>query len=121
MNSSAPETSAIQPATFGPDWQQAANAGLSEAAQLDLQKALEWSFPRYAREPAVPDGEGWAEHAAGVVAILAGLQVDGHTRMAALLAIAVGDRDVSTNPHKDPVTLQFGPEIGKLVHGYLAP
>lgn len=65
-------------------------------------------------------GEGWAQHAAGVVAILAGLQVDGHTRMAALLAIAVGDRDVSANPHKDPVTLQFGPEIGKLVHGYRA-
>jgi GTP pyrophosphokinase len=64
--------------------------------------------------------ESLANHAAGVVAILSGLQVDGHTRMAALLAIAVGDREVHASASKDPVTLQFGAEIGRLVHGYRA-
>jgi len=120
MNES-PRASDPLSAIFGPDWQQAAHAGLSEQASQELSRALEWSLPRYAREPAIADGEGWAEHAAGVVTVLAGLQVDGHTRMAALLAYAVDDHEI--HPHhsnKDAVTVQFGAEVARLVHGYRA-
>ena len=107
-------------ATFSDGWKTVANAGLSFDSQDELRKALAWSLPRYERQGAAVGHESLANHAAGVVAILSGLQVDGHTRMAALLAIAVGDREVHATASKDPVTLQFGAEIGRLVHGYRA-
>jgi GTP pyrophosphokinase len=110
----------VPSALFDSSWQKSANEGLSASGQEDLGKALAWALPRYARKGEVAGGEPSSDHAAGVVAILAGLQVDSHTRMAALLAVAVGDGDVSANPNKDPVTLQFGPEVGRLVHGYRA-
>ncbi len=120
MNDSSFDISTSPSAPFDETWQRTANLGLSESAAQDLAKALAWAKPRYERNPLPESGESGAEHAAGVVAILAGLQVDGNTRMAALLAIAVGDREVHSNPHKDPVTLQFGTEVGRLVHGYRA-
>src|SRR5690606_29985430 len=54
MNES-PRASDPLSAIFGPDWQQAAHAGLSEQASQELSRALEWSLPRYAREPAIAD------------------------------------------------------------------
>uniref|UniRef100_UPI003571293A RelA/SpoT family protein n=2 Tax=Pigmentiphaga litoralis TaxID=516702 RepID=UPI003571293A len=104
---------------FGDAWNLVANDGLSFDAQEELRQALAWALPRFERDGVVGE-ESLAGHAAGVVAILSGLQVDVHTRMAAMLATAVGNREVNANPSKDPVTLRFGAEIGRLVHGFRA-
>ncbi|GAA4335344.1 bifunctional (p)ppGpp synthetase/guanosine-3',5'-bis(diphosphate) 3'-pyrophosphohydrolase [Pigmentiphaga soli] len=119
MNDSVPAAQAIFPAPFGEAWQSLADAGLSASACGELRQALAWALPRYARQAGEEEGESLADHAAGLVAILAGLQVDGHTRMAALLAMAVTDRELAVSA-KDPVTLQFGAEVGRLVRGYRA-
>ncbi|VCU72279.1 GTP pyrophosphokinase [Pigmentiphaga humi] len=118
MNEPAFDASGVLSAIFDPDWWQAATAGLSDAAQQDLRQALDWAQTRYARTLSA-EGEAPARHAAGVVVILAGLQVDVHTRMAALLAIAVGAQDAA-RPGEDAVMARFGPEIGRLVQGYRA-
>ncbi len=60
-------------------------------------------------------GEPVAEHAAGLVVLLAGLQVDVSTRIAALVVSTVRDGELEGQA---TVAERFGQDVAKLVEGY---
>ncbi|SPU50128.1 RelA/SpoT family protein [Bordetella trematum] len=108
-----PETPSSVP--FDPTWLQAAVAGLDEAGAALLQRAVAWAEPRFEGQAAAT-GEPLARHGAGVVRILAELHTDAATRVAALLAAL--PTDLNAPPARnDPVTVDFGVEIARLVQG----
>lgn len=108
-----PETPPSVP--FDSTWLQAAVAGLDDAGAALLQRAVAWAAPRFEGQAAAT-GEPLARHGAGVVRILAELHTDAATRVAALLAAL--PTDLNAPPARnDPVTVDFGVEIARLVQG----
>ncbi|OZI23344.1 GTP pyrophosphokinase [Bordetella genomosp. 9] len=102
---------------FDDAWLDSAAAGLDAQGREQLQKAAAWAWPRFNDEQALT-GEPLAGHAAGVTRILAGLQTDGATRVAAVLAALPADLSAPA-PHArhDPLVAEFGQEIARLVQG----
>ncbi|MVW71923.1 bifunctional (p)ppGpp synthetase/guanosine-3',5'-bis(diphosphate) 3'-pyrophosphohydrolase [Bordetella sp. 15P40C-2] len=110
-----PDTNAFSP--FDDAWQQLAAAGLDPADAARISDAVAWALPQYGDQLAV-SGEPLANHAAGVVRILAGLQSDAATRIAALLVTLPADLSVPAPPlRNDPLAAEFGAEIARLVQG----
>jgi len=107
------------PTLFDNAWRQAAYAGLDPEAQQQVERALAWSEPRYAGNE-IRTGEPTAIHAAGVVRILAGLQTDGPTRAAALIAVALTDDADVGGSRRDTLAANFGNEVARLARGYLS-
>jgi GTP pyrophosphokinase len=102
---------------FDTAWFDDAAAGLDEASRSCLQRAVAWASSRFGEERALT-GEPLAGHAAGAVRILAGLQTDGPTRAAAVLAALPADLSMpAPSGRHDPVAVEFGQEIGRLVQG----
>ncbi|ANN71283.1 RelA/SpoT family protein [Bordetella bronchialis] len=105
------------PTPFDAAWFDEAAAGLDAQACAQLQKAVEWAAPRFGDEQALT-GEPLAGHAAGAARILAGLQTDGPTRAAAVLAALPADLTApAPSGRHDPAAAEFGPEVARLVQG----
>lgn len=110
-----PDTDAFSP--FDDAWHQIAGAGLEADARARIEHAVAWVLPRFDGQRAVT-GEPVAFHAASVVRILAGLQTDLATRIAALVAALPVDLSVpAPSLRNDPVATEFGTEIARLVQG----
>lgn len=102
---------------FDDEWPSLAAAGLDADARSRLEHAVTWALPKFADQKTAA-GELLAAHAAGVVCILAGLHTDAATRMAALLVSIPTDLFASApSLRNDPMALEFGPEVARLVHG----
>ncbi|AIT26926.1 relA/SpoT family protein [Bordetella holmesii 41130] len=98
-------------------WHQAASAGLDAAGAQLLARAAAWALPRCGDQVAVT-GESLTHHAAGAVRILAELHTDAATRAAALLATLPADLNVAAPAlRNDPVAVEFGAEVARLVQG----
>jgi len=94
-----------------------AGAGLDADAAARLEQAVAWALPQFADQRAV-SGEPVALHGAGVVRILAGLQTDVATRIAALVAALPADLSAPAPAlRNDPLAAEFGPEVARLVQG----
>ncbi|MEI2417252.1 bifunctional (p)ppGpp synthetase/guanosine-3',5'-bis(diphosphate) 3'-pyrophosphohydrolase [Orrella sp. JC864] len=105
------------PAPFDTQWFAQAGAGLDPAGADLLRRACAWVAPQL-EGACSPTGEALAEHAAGVVRILAGLRTDTATRAAAVLATLPVDLSAPVPAlREDPIARQFGLELGKLVQG----
>lgn len=93
-------------------------AGLdSEGCEL-LERALDWSLPRYVH---VEGSEAAAAHAAGTVVILASLHTDAVTRAAALVAnTPEAGWGRGGRGRLDVLSDRFGPDVAQLVRGYHA-
>ncbi|OZI27826.1 GTP pyrophosphokinase [Bordetella genomosp. 7] len=106
--------------TFSPfddSWRETAGAGLEPDALQQIDSAVAWATPQFAGQ-FTPTGEPVACHAAGAVRILAGLQTDAATRVAALLATLPVDLAQPAPPlRNDPIAAEFGSEIARLVQG----
>jgi GTP pyrophosphokinase len=100
---------------FDAAWFDDAAAGLDAEWRERLQKAVAWASPRFGEEQALT-GEPLAGHAAGAARVLAGLQTDGATRTAAVLAALPADLTAPSSRH-DPIATEFGQEISRLVQG----
>ncbi|CAM4362515.1 GTP pyrophosphokinase [Bordetella tumbae] len=110
-----PDSDAFSP--FDDAWHQMAGAGLDADASARIEHAVAWALPQFADQRAV-SGEPSAAHGAGVVRILAGLQTDVATRIAALLAALPADLSAPAPPlRNDPLAAEFGSEIARLVQG----
>lgn len=110
-----PDTDALSP--FDDAWRQAAGAGLDADAPARIERAVAWAVPQFAGQQ-MGTGEPAAYHAAGTVRILAGLQTDAATRIAALVAALPTDLATPAPPLRtDPLAAEFGPEIARLVQG----
>jgi len=113
--SEIPDTDAFSP--FDDAWHQVAGAGLDADAPARIRRAVAWAAPQFAGQRA-PTGEPVAYHAAGAVRILAGLQTDVATRIAALLAALPADLSApAPSLRNDPLAGEFGAEIARLVQG----
>ncbi|HUH41222.1 MAG TPA: HD domain-containing protein, partial [Castellaniella sp.] len=102
---------------FDTAWFRAGCAGLAETDCASLSQAVDW-----VREPLrgvlARTGEPLDAHGAAVVLILAGLESDTVTRLAALLAIQpVPEGELA---RQDPMRKVFGPEVMTLVQGVRA-
>src|SRR5690606_32705283 len=98
-------------------WRGPAGAGLEPDALRQIDSAVAWATPQFAGQ-FTPTGEPVACHAAGAVRILAGLQTDAATRVAALLATLPVDLAQPAPPlRNDPIAAEFGSEIARLVQG----
>ncbi len=105
------------PAPFDPTWCEHACAGLDEAGRAQLLQVCDWVVPQLAGQSS-PTGEASADHAAGVVRILAELRTDASTRAAALLAALPVDLAAPTPALRDdPVAKTFGVELARLMQG----
>jgi len=113
--SNAPEPAPSTP--FDDAWRQAAAAGLGEDGIRLLARAAAWAEPRFGGQLALT-GEPLVRHAAGVTRLLAGLQTDAATRVAALLASLPQD-PMAPAPalRNDPVAAEFGAETARLAQG----
>lgn len=110
-----PDTDAFSP--FDDAWRQMAGAELDADASARLAHAVAWAAPQLADQLAV-SGEPLASHAAGVVCILAGLQTDAATRIAALLVSLPADLSApAPSLRNDPLAAEFGAEVARLVQG----
>ncbi|CAM4373913.1 RelA/SpoT family protein [Bordetella muralis] len=110
-----PDSDAFSP--FDDAWHQMAGAGLDADASARIEHAVAWALPQFADQRAA-SGEPLATHGAGVVRILAGLQTDVATRIAALLAALPADLSAPAPPlRNDPLATEFGSEIARLVQG----
>jgi len=110
-----PDTDAFSP--FDDAWHQVAGAGLDADAPDRIRRAVAWAAPQFASQR-MPTGEPVANHAAGAVRILAGLQTDVATRIAALLAALPADLSApAPSLRNDPLAAEFGAEIARLVQG----
>jgi len=110
-----PDIDAFSP--FDDAWHQMAGAGLDADAAARIAHAVAWALPQFGEQRAV-SGEPLAAHAAGVVRILAGLQTDAATRIAALVVALPADLSAPAPPlRNDPLAAEFGPEIARLVQG----
>ncbi|OZI58150.1 RelA/SpoT family protein [Bordetella genomosp. 4] len=110
-----PDSDAFSP--FDDAWHQMAGAGLDADASARIEHAVAWALPQFADQRAV-SGEPLAAHGAGVVRILAGLQTDVATRIAALVAALPADLSAPAPPlRNDPLATEFGPEVARLVQG----
>ena len=110
-----PDPDAFSP--FDDAWHQMAGAGLDAESTARIEHAVAWALPQFAGQRAV-SGEPLAAHAAGVVRILAGLQTDAATRIAALLVVLPADLSSPAPPlRNDPLAAEFGSEIARLVQG----
>lgn len=90
----------------------AITAGLSESDALKVGQMLDWAIEHYQPSLLPADQPLWA-HCLATGQILASLQTDAATRMAAvLLALPAHD-----GKGLDPISKQFGAEVGKLVQG----
>jgi GTP pyrophosphokinase len=108
------------PLPFDDAWMQAAGAGLTEAGAATLAQAVAWAVPRFAGN-LLASGEPYALHAAGTVRILAGLQTDAATRVAAMLAALPPDPSGAVLGARDcPILQTFGAEVTRLVQGWRA-
>lgn len=87
--------------------------GLGADDQALLQKVLDWAQPQFADRQATT-GERLIDHALGTARVLAEMHADVATRAAALL---IALPEALPTKQMDPVTQQFGTEIGKLVTG----
>ena len=110
-----PDSDAFSP--FDDAWHQMAGAGLDADASARIEHAVSWALPQFAGQRAM-SGEPLAAHGAGVVRILAGLQTDVETRIAALVAALPADLSAPAPPlRNDPLAAEFGSEIARLVQG----
>lgn len=92
--------------------------GLEAADRLIVQRALEWVAPKLV-DHLTGGGETLLAHAFETANILAGLQADVATRVAALLMLTpeVAGTGSAKAPTPDPIDQQFGTGIGQLVQG----
>ncbi len=91
---------------------QSLSAGLSVDDASRLRGALDWARQRYEEATIAGDQPLWV-HCVATGQILANLQSDVATRMAALLLALPAHEGKGL----DPTTKEFGPEVGKLVQG----
>lgn len=113
--STAPVSDPLAP--FDASWRLEAGAGLDADDLALLDRAVAWSMPQFEGQQALT-GEPLARHGAGTVRILAGLHTDVATRVAALLAALPTDLSaLAPALRNDPVAIEFGPEIARLVQG----
>ena len=92
--------------------------GFEAADRSTVQQALEWVAPKLV-DHLTGGGETLLAHAFETAKILAGLQADVATRVAALLMLTpeVAGIGSAKTPTPDPIDEQFGTEIGQLVQG----
>lgn len=95
-----------------PEQIQSLSVGLSVDDASRLRSALEWARQRYEQATIAGDQPLWL-HCVATGQILANLQSDVATRMAALLLALPAHEGKGL----DPITKEFGPEVGKLVQG----
>ncbi len=97
---------------------QALVSGLVPADESLLQRALDWVAPLLS-EQLTGGGETLLAHALGSAKILAAMQADAATRVAALLMFSADAAETLTAKARvaDPVAEQFGPEVAQLVQG----
>ena len=91
---------------------------LAQDEQSSLRQALEWVTPRLA-EKTTSGGEPLLAHALGSAKILAQMQADTATRVAALLMLTPEDKEVGGAKSRaaEPILQQFGVEVAQLVQG----
>ena len=92
--------------------------GLAPDDQLTVRRALSWVAPHLA-EQITGGGETLLAHAFGSAKILAQMQADAATRIAAVLMLtpeALGPTSVKTRA-TDSISETFGPEVAQLVQG----
>ncbi len=105
---------------FDESWHAQACAGLSSESRELVERALAWALPRY-ESHTNRTGEPVSNHAGGLAIILAGLQTDGATRAAALIAGALNDQsDPGSGSRGDPLASAFGADVARLTRGYQA-
>jgi (p)ppGpp synthetase, RelA/SpoT family len=112
-----PATPPVSTATSLDAWREAVGADLDDDGRRLVWRAYDWAAPRFAGQ-AAPTGEPLQHHGACVARILAGLHSDAASRAAGLLAAL--PTDLSAPPpalRDDPVAVEFGTEIGRLVQG----
>ena len=94
-----------------------AAASLDADAASAIARAVAWAQPQFGAQCAI-SGEPLVNHAAGVVRILASLQADVATRIAAVLAALPTDLSAPAPAlRNDPIAAEFGAEIARLVQG----
>jgi len=92
---------------------QALHHGLPDAGVLLMDQVLQWSASNIPAQM-TPYGEPLLDHGLATAAILSGMQTDAATRAAAILVMRP---ESSHESRLDPITEQFGPEVGRLVQG----
>jgi len=103
---------------FDAEWHAAVCAGLNQDDTALIERALEWSQPRFRPRP---QGEQPDAHAAGLVRILANLRTDAQSRAAALVAYAMDDdMEAPRGRESDPLADAVGGEVARLARGYRA-
>jgi GTP pyrophosphokinase len=92
--------------------------GLAAADQALVQRALDWVSPRLAQQ-VTPGGETFLAHAFGSAQILADMQADAATRVAALLMVTPAPDEAMTAKSRinDPIAESFSAEVVQLVQG----
>ncbi|WP_454691031.1 RelA/SpoT family protein [Achromobacter aloeverae] len=99
------------------DWLDAAAAGLDAAGRAQLERAARSVADRFAGQQSIT-GEPLIVHAAGVARVLAGLQTDAATRVAAVLAALPVDLQAPPQTLRiDPLAEEFGDDVARLVQG----
>ena len=78
-----------------------------------MDRVLQWAASNVPQE-LTAHGERLLDHGRGTATILSGMQTDAATRAAAILVMRP---DASHESRLDPITEQFGPEVGRLVQG----
>ena len=78
-----------------------------------MDRVLQWSASNVPQD-VTAHGEPLLDHGRGTATILSGMQTDAATRAAAILVMRP---DASHESRLDPITEQFGPEVGRLVQG----
>ena len=102
---------------FDAVWYEAVCAELDPAGRALIDKTLNWAQPHWHAQTA-SSGERRDEHAAGTSRLLAGLHTDAATRSAAILASLPHDLTAGgASLRDDPISVHFGSEIARLVHG----
>lgn len=83
-----------------------------------VQRALDWVSPRLAQQ-VTPGGETLLAHAYGSAQILADMQADTATRVAALLMLTPVSDEIGAAKSRatDPISEAFGAEVVQLVQG----
>lgn len=92
---------------------QALHHGLPDEGVLLMDRVLQWSASNIPAQM-TPYGEPLLDHGLATAAILSGMQTDAATRAAAILVMRP---ESSHESRLDPITEQFGPEVGRLVQG----
>jgi len=92
---------------------QALRQGLPDEGVLLMDQVLQWSASNIPAQ-LTPYGEPLLDHGLATATILSGMQTDAATRAAAILVMRP---ESSHESRLDPITEQFGPEVGRLVQG----